>query len=208
MEKHDVRDVFTPTKPAILTFVERKAINEKLVDSLRTPGKQLVVYGHSGSGETTLLINKLFQLYENHITTRCMSGLNFDQIIIDAFDQLNQYYISEETRTIKSGISGSLSAEYIGIKAKIDLSLSEDFQTKQHRIIPPQLTPQKLASFIGSAGCCWVLEDFHKIDDGEKKKLSQIMKIFMDMAVDYNDLKIIAIGAVGTAREVVAYDSE
>ncbi len=34
------------------------------------------------------------------------------------------------------------------------------------------------------------------------------MKVFMDMAIDYPDLKIVAIGAVGTARSVVQYDQE
>jgi len=34
------------------------------------------------------------------------------------------------------------------------------------------------------------------------------MKVFMDMAVDYPSVKAIAIGAVGTAREVVEYDQE
>lgn len=52
------------------------------------------------------------------------------------------------------------------------------------------------------------MEDFHKIPSTEKTKLAQTMKIFMDEAANYNDLKIIAIGAVGTAREVVAYDTE
>ena len=82
------RDVFTPTKPARIAFVERDSVNDKLVNSLTTPGKQIVVYGHSGTGKTTLLVNKLTQLYERHITTRCMKGLKFEQLILDAFDQL------------------------------------------------------------------------------------------------------------------------
>jgi len=44
------RDVFTPTKPARIAFVERDSVNDKLVNSLTTPGKQIVVYGHSGTG--------------------------------------------------------------------------------------------------------------------------------------------------------------
>jgi hypothetical protein len=36
-------EVFTPTTPARSTFVERQVLNEQLVDSLRTPGKQVVV---------------------------------------------------------------------------------------------------------------------------------------------------------------------
>jgi ABC-type lipoprotein export system ATPase subunit len=74
MEKYPVHDVFTPTTPARLTFVERETINARLVNALRTPGKQIVVYGYSGSGKTTLLVNKLHQLYDKHITSRCMEG--------------------------------------------------------------------------------------------------------------------------------------
>ena len=95
ISNHSVRDVFTPTKPARIAFVEREEVNDKLVNALRTPGKQLVVYGHSGTGKTTLLLNKLQQLYEHHITTRCMKGLKFEQLLLDAFDQLEPYYISD-----------------------------------------------------------------------------------------------------------------
>jgi hypothetical protein len=57
-------------------------------------------------------------------------------------------------------------------------------------------------------GLCWVIEDFHKVDDTEKAKLSQLMKVFMDCAVDYSTVRIIALGAVGTARQVVEFDAE
>lgn len=95
IEKHDVYKVFTPTTPARLTFVEREKVNSKLVNALRTPGKQVVVYGHSGSGKTTLLVNKLHQLYDSHVTSRCMKSVSFDMLILDAFDQLAPFYISE-----------------------------------------------------------------------------------------------------------------
>src|SRR5690606_1084042 len=42
----------------------------------------------------------------------------------------------------------------------------------------------------------------------EKQALSQLMKVFMDLSDDYSDLKIIALGAVDTARQVIDYDKE
>ena len=203
-----VVDVFTPTTPARYTFVERESINDKLVAALRTPGKQIVVYGYSGSGKTTLLENKLHQLYENHITSRCITGLTFDQLVLDAFDQLGSFYSAEKIETKKRTFSTALEAEYSGIKAKIGRDISNDTQTKQQLVLPPQLTPQNLARFLGEAKCCWVLEDFHKIEPKEKKKLAQVMKVFMDMADRHSEVKIIAIGAVDTARQVVEYDAE
>ena len=71
-----------------------------------------------------------------------------------------------------------------------------------------KVTPQTLGRFLGAQQACWVLEDFHKIDDSEKAQLSQLMKVFMDLSDEYPDLKIIALGAVDTARQVVDYDHE
>ena len=208
MQKFLTRDVFTPTKPARIAFVERDSVNDKLVNSISTPGKQIVVYGHSGTGKTTLLVNKLTQLYERHITTRCMKGLKFEQLILDAFDQLAPFYTQERSTTNKASGGIDLSASYLMLQAKLSAQTSTDSSEKQARILPPQLTPQALGRFLGAQRACWVLEDFHKVDESEKKKLSQLMKVFMDLSDDYPELKIIALGAVETARQVVDYDHE
>lgn len=208
MTLYITRDVFTPTRPARIAFVERDAVNNKLVNALTTPGKQVVVYGHSGSGKTTLLINKLNQLYEGHITSQCMKGVKLEQLILDAFDQLAPFYTSERSTAKKNTKSVDLTGSYLAIQSKINASQTTEVAQKEVRILPPQLTPQALGRFMGDAGYCWVLEDFHKVDEGEKAKLSQLMKVFMDLSDDYPNLKIVALGAVDTARQVVDYDPE
>jgi hypothetical protein len=207
-DTHLSRDVFTPTRPARLTFVEREQINQKLVAAISTPGKQVVVYGHSGSGKTTLLVNKLHQLYESHLTTRCIEDLSFAQVVLDAFDQLGSHYQAESSEKNNVKKRSSLQAEYAGLKAAISAESSRESQLTTKRILPPQLTPQTLARFMGKAKLAWVLEDFHKLPTVEKKKLAQVMKVFMDMADEFPELKIIAIGAVDTARQVVECDPE
>lgn len=203
-----VRKVFTPSAPARVAFVEREHVNTKLVNALQTPGKQIVVYGHSGSGKTTLLVNKLHQIYEKHLTSRCMAGVTFDHLVLDAFDQLAPYYTSESSHAVKRGKAAELTGTYQFIQSKLSATESTEQTKKALRVLPPQLTPQNLARFIGASGCCWVLEDFHKIEESEKTKLSQLMKVFMDLSDEYETLKIIAIGAVDTARQVVDYDPE
>lgn len=205
---YQVRQVFTPSAPARVAFIERERINNKLVNALQTPGKQIVVYGHSGSGKTTLLVNKLHQTYERHLTTRCMTGVTFDQLVLDAFDQLSPYYISESGQANKKTGTVELCGTYKLIQGKLSGSITAEESQKETRILPPQLSPQNLARLIGASGCCWVLEDFHKIADAEKPRLSQLMKVFMDLSDDYPTLKIIALGAVDTARQVVDYDPE
>ncbi len=137
-----------------------------------------------------------------------MRGLTFDQLLLDAFDQLSPFYVSEHNSEIASSALAKISAEYWGIKGQLHLDVNSMRGTKQQRALPPQLTPQALARFLGEARCCWVLEDFHKVDEDQKAPVSQMMKIFMDVADEYRELKMIAIGAVDTARQVVQFDSE
>ena len=208
MEIYQVKDVFTPTKPARIAFIDRDTINDRLVNALEMPGKQLIVYGHSGSGKTTLLANKLHQLYEFHITTHCMKGMTFDQLVLNAFDQLGPYYTAEIITAHKATVSAELIGTYSLIQSKISATETNEKSKKEQRALPPQLSPQALGKFLGAAKCCWILEDFHKMDDSEKARLSQLMKVFMDLSDQYEELKIVALGAVDTARQVIEYDSE
>lgn len=205
---HYPREVFTPTLPAKLTFVERLAVDDKLVRAMQTPGKQIVVFGHSGAGKTTIVNNKLEQIFEFHVTTRCISGMTFDQIVLNGFDQLSPYYRSDVKTEVVSERKLSLQSEYKAIKAGIEFGLTNKEAATDARMLPPQLTPQLLAELMGEARACWVVEDFHKVGPEDKIKLAQTMKVFMDVADHFPDLKIIAIGAVGTGREVVQYDAE
>jgi hypothetical protein len=132
----------------------------------------------------------------------------FEQVIADAFDQLAPVYESERSEQTTTASMARLHAQYMGIRGQIgsDASRTEDVTTRV--VLPPQLTPQTLARFLGAAECCWVLEDFHKIEPAEKKKLAQVMKVFMDTADEFPAVRITAIGAVDTARQVVEYDPE
>lgn len=205
---YKVSQIFTPASPAKINFVEREDINRRIVRALKTPGMQIIVYGQSGSGKTTLLENKLFQVYERHIKTSCMKGMNFESVLLDAFDQLSPFYLSEESSTDCESIDINLKASFKVIDSQIKKVSSNSDQKKHLRVLPPQLTAQSLARFMGGAGYCWILDDFHKIDENDKEELSQLMKVFMDMSNDYPDLKIICVGAVNSARQVVQYDVE
>lgn len=209
MKKYKTNEVYTPTSQAKLTFVERNTdINNELVDSLMTPGKQIIIYGPSGTGKSTLIINKLNQTYESVIISRCTNESLFEDLVLDAFDQLNVFYNGGKTITTSKSIGASLNKSYLLIQAQIQAAISRTSTERLERIIPPQLTPQRLAEFLGAASNCWVIEDFHKLNHEEKTKFSQNMKVFVDSATDYPMVKMIAIGAVGTAREVIDYDKE
>lgn len=205
---YDVFQVFTPTTQARLNFVERPGVNDQLVDALRTPGKQIVVYGETGSGKSTLLQNKLNQLYEGHVVTQCHASMTFDQILLDGFDQLAPFYTDSATNGQEASVSSSLGVDFWKLKANIDANTGHTAQHESRRALPPQLTPQRLGEFMGARRICWVIEDFHKVAPEQKVPLAQSLKVFCDLAREYRDVKVITIGATGTAREVIQYDPE
>lgn len=205
---YNLTEIFTPSQPAKYTFVERNSINKRLKRALNTPGKQIILYGYSGAGKTTLLTNKLKEEKLDCIITRCMSGMNLADIVKDAFNQLEIFYVSQKDLTKGGKVGGSISASYFGIKAALSSELNENDKIIAKKAVDLPITPQTLAKFIGESSKSWVLEDYHKVRSEDKELLAQIMKVFMDSSVDYPKLKIIAIGAVNTAREVIQYDPE
>ena len=93
LELYQSREVFTPNVPATLSFVERSALNDRLIDALRTPRKQILVFGHSGSGKTTLLSNKVQQIYgDRKIVSRCTVTTSFEDLLLGAFAKENHDY--------------------------------------------------------------------------------------------------------------------
>jgi hypothetical protein len=208
MKSFNVSEIFTPCSPASYTYVERESINKQLIRAFNTPGKQIIIYGHSGVGKSTILTNKLKDLKISTITTRCIKDMSLYNIIVDAFNQLDIYYKGSKESADNGEIGGGISASYFGIKAELKAKSGESESQNYRRAVELPITPQTLAKYFGEAGVCWIIEDFHKIEKRDKVSMSQIMKVFMDNASVYPKLKIIAVGAVSSAREVVQYDPE
>lgn len=205
---YELKNVFTPTTSANISYITRESVENKLRKALDIPGKQVVIYGHSGSGKTTVLNHIIKEKTLTTITSRCTKNSTIESIILDAFDELNPYYLDSTNGIRKESITGSISTEYLGIKSSISGNIESSIGEVKKRILPPQLTIQRLCDFIGSAGALWIIEDFHKVSDEEKSKISQMMKLFMDKAKDYENSKIVVLGAADYGYEVVQHDTE
>lgn len=207
-KKYQIEDVFTPSSSAKLTFVERPELDKQINKALLIPGMQLILYGHSGGGKSTIIQNILKKKDIKFISTNCILDTTIECLILDAFDKLNPYYISETNNSKTNSITSELKSSYLGLSSLIRAQMSEQKSEKHQRILNVQLTPQRLAEFLGYAEVVWIIEDFHKVTNIEREKLSQILKIFVDISNRFSAVKIVAIGAVGTAREVINYNSD
>jgi hypothetical protein len=137
-----------------------------------------------------------------------MKGTTVNELMKSAFDNLEVFHVSEMTKIQRSSRSANVEATYSAIKTQFQSENSNEDASRSIRIVPLQLSAENLAAFMGERDLCWLIEDFHKVDAQEKTKLAQLMKVFMDCAAEYPTVKIIATGAVETARQVVEYDPE
>lgn len=204
--KVKLEDVFTPTKAAILNYVARVDIDDMLANELAIQGKQILVYGHSGSGKTSAVRNLLNKAGYEFVITQCESNTTFEQLVLNAFDALGTFVVSEKKVSKKKTQKNTLQMDYQAIKASIGNDASVENCITMNRLLPPQLTPQKLAQLMGIAGIVWIIEDFHKVAETEKRRIADVIKIFVDNANDYPRSKIICIGACESARELVLLD--
>jgi hypothetical protein len=126
---------------------------------------------------------------------------------LNGFDQLGNFYTKSKSNTQSESKESNLGLAYEQISFAVKGTNSTSKSEAKERVVPIQLTPQRLAEFLGHAECVWILEDFHKVNEDEKRRVSDMVKIFVDMANDYPVCRIICIGAVATARELIEYDS-
>lgn len=206
-KRNNLGEVFTPNTIAKLSYVDREKLEEELSKYLKLEGRQIILYGHSGGGKTTLIRKKIKDLKANYILSHCETSSTFNDLLLNAFDCLNRFYIAEQSSNRNYSISAKLKVEYQGILSEMNSQKSLTEGVKLVRIVPPQLTPQKLAQFFGEVHAVWIIEDFHKISIEEKQRIADVLKIFIDAANDFPDIKIICIGAVDSARELIKLDS-
>lgn len=208
--KTKLSNVFTPGKIATINYLNRPELEKRVQKALDTPGVQLILYGHSGSGKTTLVRKVLKRNKINFVRTQCKADMKFEDIILNAFDDLNTYYVSEKTSKRSLKVSHTIKADCELIAT--DISQMNEISSEQRmvRMLPPRLTPQRLSELFRNIGLVWMIEDFHKLSKEEKQKLADVIKIFVD---ESNEMcsgkisKIICIGAVCSPRELLSLDT-
>jgi Cdc6-like AAA superfamily ATPase len=206
---HPVSEVFTPTTPATLTFVERdESTSRRIERALQTPGMQLVIYGPTGTGKTTLLRNKLEQFGpEQTITCRCTSTTTFHDILASAFSKLGATYTAERTEGGGSR-TAQIGGSVLGTGANLGIAGSQKPSSTERAVAEVPVSVEQLGQYLGQANADLVIEDLHKAPEKTKAAVAEAMKLFMDLCAEFPNLKIIALGARETAEDILRFDGE
>lgn len=85
-------DVFTPASIAQKNYLKRECHIGRLESYLKTPVKQLIIYGYSGRGKTALIINGLNRLKTSFVKSQCSLDSTYASLALSSFDALDFYY--------------------------------------------------------------------------------------------------------------------
>ncbi|MGN7967440.1 hypothetical protein ACTJKK_15290 [Microbacterium sp. 22179] len=199
-------DVFTPSVPASRGFVGRKTEMKDLTNmGLRVPGTQIVVWGESGAGKSSLVNKVLVDEGHTAVKTACTPDSTYEQILAGAFSGTGAFFVTESSEHTDEtlAISGTVGSELIGAKVASNISLSTIQGNKREPIARPQLTPQRLVAELGAREYSWVIEDFHKVNPSERSRIAHALKVFSDEGSKYPKTRVIVLGVSESVDELV-----
>ena len=204
---YKVDEVFTASA-SLENYLPRIELENKLRQFINNRGKQIIIYGQSGGGKTTLIEHIKNTDNLRILESLCLKSSTIEKLIFDAFDQLDIYFTGEQVDAQTKKEYDKFKSDFKIIGAEVGQEHSSTRTNRTKRVIDIQLTAQRLSSFLGKANLIWLIDDFHKIKDSEKEEFSQMLKVFSTQSKNHPNLKIICVGAERSAREVINYDNE
>lgn len=202
-----VAEVFTPSVPAGRGFVGREVEMKDLrTKGLRVPGTQIVVWGESGAGKSSLINKALLDEGLTAVKTSCTPDSTYSEILASAFAGTGAFYVAESTEGTEGSVAlaSTFGSELIGAKVEVTGTASVASGVTRQPITAPQLSPQRLVAELGARDLSWVIEDFHKVAETERTKLAHALKVFADEGARYESTRVIVLGVSESVDELVA----
>lgn len=191
---------FRPFAPIDLPefFRGREADVELLRSELKTPGRQVAIYGERGVGKTSLAILAYFFARFNDETThlvRCDQNTTYDTIFEQFAAEAGLEFLPESIEIEKGGRgSAGLGSTFVS-GSRVSRSRARAILAG-HRIGPALL----LKHFCDREGLL-VIDEYDRVrDDSTNTRLAETLKHFSDAA---SKTKIIVVGVAETLSDLV-----
>lgn len=199
-------EVFTPSIPAKRGFVGRaQEMKDVRIHGLMVPGTQVIVWGESGAGKSSLVKKVLEEMGRTAVKTACTPDSTYEEILASAFSGTGAFYITERTdhTDVTLGVKGAVGSELIGAKIESSAEMDTGEEVKKAPITAPQLNPQTLLHELGKRNLSWVIEDFHKVSPETRVAIAHALKVFSDEGGSYEKTAIVVLGVSESVDELV-----
>lgn len=207
-------DVFTPKSIVKREMFERRneedldgnpGLQDTLRDALRELGGQVVVYGDTGVGKSSLVKYATEDEEMKTVTVECISSKSYVDLLEDALRSLVE--VREITRTTTSSMSGQ--AEVSGvvkmlISVKGTLTGSRE-KAREYEVVQKPLIDALIDAMEKSDVRVLVLDNFQNVkDEATRTLVAQTMELLSDRAGATGDIKCVVIGIADDAPSLIA----
>lgn len=208
---YQTNDVFGVRSKLIASYIERQTVDDLFTDALKH-GNEIIVYGSSKQGKTSLLLNILKS--DKYVKVECSPQTQSIDIYKSILRQLNVAFIESETSTNSSEHGGKIGG---GFKIKIpvvgELGLNGEIadkvansDTQISKYIEYNLAlAQDVAEVLKSKNInrYLVLENFHYLTTEVQETLAFDLRAFQDQGVIF-----IILGIWREANRLVQFNGD
>lgn len=204
---------FTPTQPAKQNYVSRGKLDRLIERVFARKGTQILIYGPSGAGKTSMVIDNLGKLEKSYGTTYIRVTMSetttTESFIANAAQSMGM--VREVQRTTSTDINGKANiamglVKWLSASAELSSSKSVAKTTEQYAG-NDDFNVLKQALF--KRNMILVVDDMEKLkDNGLRTRLAEIAKNMSDESINYDDswAKLVFVGIASTAEDLLNAD--
>lgn len=211
MNIHKTADVFGVRSKLISSYIERPAVDSAFVEAL-TDGNEVIVYGSSKQGKTSLILKNLSQ--EQYVKVECSPQTETIDIYKSILRQLKISYIESEQRETSSidAVSGKAGMK-VKIPAVAEIGLGGENSKSQSNLHREQLKhieynlalAQDVSEILLERGISkyLILENFHYLPLEAQEALAYDLRVFQDHGIIF-----IILGIWREANRLVQFNGD
>lgn len=211
MTIYQTNDVFGVRSKLIASYIERTAVDELFVDAL-TDGNEVIVYGSSKQGKTSLILKHLKP--ENYVKVECSPQTHPIDIYKSILRQLNITYVESETQEeqyehgakIKGGFK--IKVPVIGetglggeVADKATNSRAKNVAYTEYNLALAQDVSELLRR--NNVNRYLVLENFHYLALEVQETLAYDLRVFQDQGIIF-----VVLGIWREANRLVQFNGD
>ena len=199
----DPESVFTPKAIVSREMFARRnepdlsgkpGVQDVLRDALKERGGQVLVYGDTGVGKSSLLRYAAEDEHMKSVTIECLSSASYEELIDAGIRKLVD--VREDRRTASGSVGSSLEGSASRLLLSIKGSIKAEYGKTRHFEVIAKPPLDTLISAMTTAGVSLlVFDNFQNVTAARSKLLiAQTMEFMSDRADGTNDIKTVIVG--------------
>lgn len=200
-------DWFTPSLPAVDNYVGRGILDKKIYREFAQRGRQVLVYGPTGAGKTSMVLDNLKRLKEQYKTNNIrVTMTNTTDITSFVAEVANKLDLKRDVQTTEADES-SLGFK-VGFKSLIGIGV--DDKSSNQRVTERYTGTDDfsiLEEVLFKTNTVLIVDDMENLSEKAlplRTRLAEIAKNMSDDAINYPNsyAKIVFVGIAATAEQL------